>query len=127
MKNACRPNPIKKILLVDDDSNFRKVLQYFLIEMGFEVDGVEDGKAALEQCLALNYSLIIADANTPMMGILRFVSEIRRQRPEVPVLVISAFSSETSEAQAYRSGAIEFLEKPCDLVLLREAVKRFIA
>ena len=117
---------MKDILLVDDDSNFRSVLKYQLSKMGFGVDEVYDGKSAVERCQQHTYSLILADVNIPAMKSLSFLQRIRRHTPQIPIIVLSAFSSVENVATALRYGANDFLEKPCDVTTLQERIERWI-
>jgi DNA-binding NtrC family response regulator len=127
MSSANTPDEIKKILLVDDDANFRKILRYLLFDMGLGVEEAKDGRTALESCLSADYALVLADANTPQLEILSFLSDIRARKPDLPMIVVSAFSSEEHRALAYRSGAIEFLEKPFDPDKFRRTIRRLVS
>ena len=117
---------MKDILLVDDDSNFRSVLKYQILKMGFRVDEVSDGKSAVERCQQHTYSLLFADVNIPAMKSLSFLQRIRRHQPQVSIIVLSAFSSVENVAAALRYGANDFLEKPCDVTTLQERIERWI-
>ncbi len=117
---------MKEILLVDDDSNFRSVLKYQISKMGFGVDEVNDGKSAVERCQQHTYSLIVADVNIPVMQGLSFLQQIRRHKPQIPIIVLSVFSSMENVAAALRYGANDFLEKPCDVTTLQERIERWI-
>jgi len=116
----------KKILIVDDDRNFRRILRHQLCGMGLAVDEVSNGDDAISCCERDDYDLIIADVNVPVMRGLSFLDCVKRKCPGMPVLVISAFSSRENEEEALLSGANEFLEKPCDMILLRERVNRWL-
>lgn len=112
----------RKILLVDEDANFRKVLRYFLTEMGFEVEEASNGRAALGRCRSEDYALMVAASNTPIMGKLNFLTNIIECRPMLPIVVVSAFSRETNKALAHSSTFVQFLEKPCDPAVFKEAI-----
>jgi DNA-binding NtrC family response regulator len=116
----------KKVLLIDEDCNFRRVLRYFLSEMGLEVDEADGGRSAVEICLSGDYAIIVADASTPIMGILCFLIDIKKRRPKLPVVLVSAFSAQENRVEAYCSGAIEFVEKPFDPALFKETIGRLI-
>jgi len=117
---------MKKILLVDDDSNFRSVMKYQLSKLGFEVDEVNDGKSAVERCQQHTYSLIVADVNIPVMRGLSFLKRIKERRPKIPIMVLSAFSSRENVAAAFRYGANDFLEKPYEVTTLRERIEHWM-
>ncbi|MFQ5738174.1 MAG: response regulator transcription factor [Acidobacteriota bacterium] len=116
-----------RILLVDDDPRFARVLKYQLSEMGFAVDQVGDGRAALQSCREADYSLMLADVNVPALSGLSFLQLIKLRKPGLPIVVLSAFSSMENVATALRYGANDFLEKPCEVAMLRERIDRLIA
>ncbi len=126
MKTPDARKAMMKVLLIDEDYNFRQVLRYFLSEMGLEVDEANDGRSAVERCLSDDYALIVAGANTPIMGILCFLIDIGKRRPTLPIVVVSAFSTQENRAEAFRSCAIEFVEKPFDPALFRQTIGRLI-
>ena len=123
MKIPDNRDVMRKVLLIDEDYNFRQILRYLLSEMGLEVDEADNGRIALERCLARDYALIVADANTPIMGILYSLIDIRKRRPKLPMVLVSAFSAQD---EACRCGAIEFVEKPLDPALFKQVIGRLI-
>ena len=116
----------RKVLLIDEDYNFRQVLRYLLFEMGLEVDEADNGRIAVERCLSGDYALIVADANTPIMGILCFLIDIRKRRPKLPMVLVSAFSAQENRVEACLCGTIEFVEKPLDPALFKQTIRSLI-
>jgi DNA-binding NtrC family response regulator len=126
MNRRSDPRRAKTILLVDDDLNFRRVLKYKLRGLGLAVEEVEDWRTAVACCKQHIYDLVIADVNVPVMRGLDSVKLIKGVRPEIPVLIISAFSSPENRMQALNFGASDFLEKPCEESQLLEKIDRLL-
>jgi DNA-binding NtrC family response regulator len=118
---------MNKILLIDDDFNFRKVLRHQLSGMGWQVDETAGIEAAIERCLHESYSLIILAINVPVwQPAMTILERIKQLTPGTPAVVISAFSTGELTKRFMAYGANDFLEKPCDERILRETVRRWI-
>ena len=115
---------MKKILLVENDPNFGKVLKHQLSQMGLEVDDVSGGEVAVERCKEEStYQLVVADVNVPAVNTLSYLQLIKLKKPHLPVLVLSAFSAMENVAAAFRYGADDLLEKPYDLSVLQAKIR----
>lgn len=118
---------MNKILLIDDDSNFRRVLYHQLSSMGWQVDEAE-GMEGIERYGNESYSLIILAVNIPVLRpCLAILEQIKHLNPRTPAVVISAFSTGEDAKRFLESGASDFLEKPCEATLLRNTVQRWIS
>lgn len=104
------------VWIVDDDRSIRFVLATALREAGFEVTAFESAQAALD---ALGSrpppQLIFTDVRMPGGDGLALLDELKRAHPQLPVVVMSAYTDIASTAGAFRGGAQEFLSKPFDL------------
>lgn len=114
----------RKILIVDDDPNFPRVVKHYLERLHFPAEIVKTAPAALERCREEEFSLLVVDINLPVMRGLGFLQLFKIRHRDVPVLVLSAFSSMDNMAAAFRYGADEFLEKPCDTLRLLNTIQR---
>lgn len=113
-----------KVWLADDDSSIRWVLEQALRQAGMEPRGFE---GAEEVTLALERDtpdVLITDIRMPGKNGLILMEEVRRQHPELPVIVMTAHSDLESTVAAYQSGAFEYLAKPFDIDYAVELVKR---
>lgn len=102
----------KKILLVDDEIRMRILLSDFLKAEGYDVIEASNGKEAIEKFYnSHNIGLIILDVMMPEMDGWQVCSEIRSVS-DVPILFLTAMSSETDEVKGFKCGADEFIKKP---------------
>ncbi|MDO8463684.1 MAG: response regulator [Gallionella sp.] len=102
-----------KILVVDDDSLIREFLSDILLASGkYEVVSAENGQAALELYRqSADIGLILSDINMPVMDGLSLIRELRRERAEVPVVVLTGNSEISIAIEALNSGANDYLVK----------------
>jgi two-component system NtrC family response regulator len=115
-----------RILVVDDDENLRWVLQTQLEQMGYVVSAAADGAAALEIIDREPPALVLTDLKMPGISGMELLERVRREYPEVPVLIITAFGTIQSAVEAMRSGAYDYLTKPIDYDELSLAVSRVL-
>lgn len=116
-----------KILVVDDESRMRKLLKDFLVKSGYEVLEAEDGEKAIDIFLmAKDIALIILDVMMPKMDGWEVCREIRKNS-KVPIIMLTAKSSEADELKGFELGVDEYISKPFSpkiLVARVEAVLR---
>src|SRR5688572_1116607 len=119
-------NPAR-IWVVDDDRSVRFVLATALREAGYDVDGFESARDALD---ALDEraapDLLFTDVRMPGQDGLALLDRIKARLPRLPVIVMSAYTDVASTAGAFRGGAHEFLSKPFDLDDAVALAARFI-
>ncbi len=105
-----------RIWIVDDDRSVRFVLAEALRDAGFVVQAFEGANAALAALeTELLPRLVFTDIRMPGMDGLAFLDALKARDPELPVIVMSAWTDIASTAGAFRGGAHEFLSKPFDL------------
>jgi two-component system NtrC family response regulator len=113
-----------RILIVDDEPNIRAGLAKALAEEADEVATAKDGSMALAHIRQAPPHLIITDLKMPgPLSGLDLVKQIKHERPETLVLVITAHGSVESAVEAMRSGAHDYISKPVDLNVLRLQVR----
>jgi excisionase family DNA binding protein len=101
-----------RVLVVDDESSIRELLQKTLALAEYEVDTAPDGRAALERLRLGHYDLLIADLKMPGMDGLTLIREARRLKADLPVIIITGFSTESSAIEAVNLGVAGYLTKP---------------
>ncbi len=101
-----------RVLVVDDESSIRELLQKTLALAEYDVDTAPDGRAALERLRLGNYDLLIADLKMPGMDGLTLIREARRLKADLPVIIITGFSTESSAIEAVNLGVAGYLTKP---------------
>lgn len=113
-----------KILVVEDDMMFRKVISSILEDEGAELFIAEDGRAALkileEQKGA--FKLMISDVRMPEMDGIELLKHVRTGYPDIKVLFLTGFSESLDTREAHRLGAQGLLSKPFKLNSLKEIV-----
>jgi len=118
----------RRILLVDDEENFRRSLALMLHQAGYEVDGLGDGQEALRRLGGEIYDLIITDLRMPGIDGMALLEEVKRIHPETLVVMMSAYGSSDLALEAVKRGAIDYIAKPFSsdelLLLLRKAEER---
>ncbi len=111
-----------KVLLVDDEAQFRATTEKVLSRRGFEVLLAADGREALQKA-KLNPDVIILDIRMPGMDGLEALREIKQITSDVPVIMLTGHGSGPAAEQALKEGAFDFLAKPCDIDLLASKIK----
>lgn len=101
-----------RVLVVDDESSIRELLQKTLALAEYDVDTASDGRAALERLRLGNYDLMIADLKMPGMDGLTLIREAKRLTADLPVIIITGFSTESSAIEAVNLGVAGYLTKP---------------
>ncbi|MFC5570886.1 nitrogen regulation protein NR(I) [Lysobacter yangpyeongensis] len=105
-----------RIWIVDDDRSVRFVLATALRDEGYEVDGFENAADALAALRTRAVpDLLFTDVRMPGDDGLVLLEKLKATHPELPVIVMSAYTDVASTAGAFRGGAHEFLSKPFDL------------
>ena len=105
---AARP----RILVVDDEASIRDLLSKTLALAEYDVDVAPDGRSALERMRMYPYDLLIADLKMPGMDGLTVIREARRHKADLPVIIITGFSSESTAIEALNLGVSGYLTKP---------------
>ena len=111
---CCRqPRPRRpRILVVDDEASIRDLLSKTLALAEYDVDVAPDGRSALERMRMNPYDLLIADLKMPGMDGLAVIREAKRYKADLPVIIITGFSTESSAIEAVNLGVAGYLTKP---------------
>ena len=113
-----------KVLIVDDDRPLCEMLARGLGKRDFEVTWTTSAHEAIERALASDLDAIVTDLNMAEMTGLALCERIVANRPDVPVIVITAFGNLETAIAAMRAGAYDFIPKPVDLDQLELALQR---
>ena len=101
-----------RVLVVDDEASIRDLLSKTLALAEYDVDAAPDGRSALERMRLYPYDLLIADLKMPGMDGLAVIREAKRYKPDLPVIIITGFSTESSAIEAVNLGVAGYLTKP---------------
>jgi DNA-binding response OmpR family regulator len=99
-------------LVADDEPSVRELLVKTLALAEYDVDVAADGRAAVERLRVLPYDLLITDLKMPGADGLSVIREARRLRADIPIIIITGFSSEASAIEAANLGVSGYLTKP---------------
>ncbi|MGO8668408.1 MAG: sigma-54-dependent transcriptional regulator [Desulfobaccales bacterium] len=108
------------LLVVDDEPQILRAVSGVLQDEGFEVLTAPDGETALKMVAAQAPDLVLLDIALPGLDGLEALTELKRQHPLLPVIMVSAYGSVENAVKATRLGAFDFIEKPpnADKILL---------
>lgn len=101
-----------RVLVVDDEATIRDLLSKTLELAEYDVDLAPDGRSALERLKLLPYDLLITDLRMPGVDGLAVIREARRMKPDIPVIIVTGFSTEASAIEAVNLGVAGYLTKP---------------
>ena len=104
--------PIGPILIVDDDQDMRKALSYSLKNDGFVVDQSSNAFDALEKIKRNKYAIVITDEKMPNMTGFELLEDIKKEQPQLPVVMITAYGTVEKTVKAMKMGARDYILKP---------------
>jgi DNA-binding NtrC family response regulator len=113
-----------KILVIDDDTSLRRVLEYNLQEEGYEVETASSGEEGLTILDTFQPHLVITDMKMRGMDGLMVLKSIREMSQEMLVIIITAFGSVDAAVEAMKAGAYDYITKPFNRDALRLTVKK---
>jgi UDP-3-O-acyl N-acetylglucosamine deacetylase len=116
-----QPGPI---LIVDDEASIRKSLEGVLSDEGYSCALACDGADALAQLQSIHPSLVILDIWMPGMDGIETLRRMKAAQPETPVIMMSGHATISTAVKATKSGASDFIEKPLELDLVLNAIRR---
>jgi len=115
---------INHILLVDDDENLRRVTEYNLTSGGFEVSTAASGREGLKAFKEKAPDLVVTDVKLGDMNGIDLLEKIKKESPDTPVIVITAFGTIEMAVKAMHKGAFNFITKPFDRDTLRLSCRK---
>jgi len=117
-----------KVLLIEDDSQLVKFIEKGLSQAGFSVETAMDGKTGLNMALEFDVNVAVIDIMLPLMDGFTLIQEIRKSRPELPILILSAKRSVEDRVRGLEIGSDDYLTKPFSftelIARLRALVRR---
>ena len=105
---------MQRLLVVEDESNLRKVLSTLLKRGGYRVDLAEDGTRGCEMLSREIYDLVITDLRLPGVSGIEVLRASKAQYPDTPVIIITAYSTDETAEEARSLGAFNYILKPFD-------------
>jgi len=130
MENQDLSNPADKlVLIVDDDSSVRELLEFLIKKEGFQLDSAADGEEALRKSREISPDLILLDLMLPKLGGFEILRELQSDATAgIPIVIITGRYTErtTSEMIKQEPNVIEFIEKPLKPQILIAAMHKIL-
>lgn len=101
-----------KLLIVDDNEGVRHLVSRWLERAGFAVQEAKDGAEAVEMVRKDTPDIILADIRMPKIDGIELARIIKSEYPQMKIILMTAYSSPQTIAQARREGVDDYLEKP---------------
>jgi DNA-binding NtrC family response regulator len=124
-ETSCFPRP-PHILVVDDQSSIRLMLESGLSLNGFRVSCARDGREALAAAGTHMFDAVITDIYMPDGDGLSLVKELRALRPSLPIILITAQGSVELAVRAVEEGATDFIAKPFEVSSVAALIRRHL-
>lgn len=116
----------RKVLVVDDDPFMREFLREFFLQRGILSDVAVDGVDALNKVSTRDYLVVLADLRMPGIDGLELLDRIQSIKPNLPVIIITAYGTIASAIEATKMGAFDYITKPISPEELDIRLKRAI-
>ena len=116
---------MSKILVIEDEAAIRRVLVKILNEENeaYEIEEAPDGAAGMQKIRQSDYDLVLCDIKMPKMDGVEVLQEARKEKPEIPFIMISGHGDLDTAVQTMRLGAFDYISKPPDLNRLLTTVR----
>ena len=114
----------EKVLLVDDEKEFIETLAERMQNRGMDVSSTTSAVEALKMAEEESYDAIILDLKMPEMDGIEVLAALKERHPELQVILLTGHATVQKGIEAMKLGAMDFLEKPFDIKVLREKIKK---
>jgi len=112
-----------RILVVEDDAAVRRGVADAFTASGYVIHEAADGPRGLEKALSVDPELVLLDVMLPEMNGFEVLRELRRQRPGLPVILLTARGAEEDRVRGLRTGADDYVVKPFSVIELMARVE----
>ncbi len=117
----------RKVLVVDDDPAVRKSIDRVLTSKGYAVITAENGEEALRKLNEEKYDLVYTDIRMPGISGLEVAEQVKARKPWTPVVIITGYGSDASEARAKAAGVSSFMHKPLSPTMIEDSARDALA
>ena len=111
------------ILVVDDELSMRQFLQILLKKEGYHVSTAINGVHALELAAKQDFDLVLSDIRMPDMTGLQLLENLKKEKPDIPVILITAFASPDDAVTAMKNGAFDYITKPFNVEEIKKVIR----
>ena len=116
----------KSILVVDDDIAHRTMLR-IMLGWEYEISEADCGSTAIEKIKDTPFDLVLMDVCMPEINGVEALDKIKALNPGIPIVMMTAYSSNATAAEALKKGAYDYLTKPFDFDNLRLTIEKAMA
>jgi DNA-binding NarL/FixJ family response regulator len=117
---------MKKILIVDDEDDFRDIIKDILIDEGFSPVESPSGSNALEMFKKYPFDAVLLDLRMPEMDGIETMKELRKMNSRIPIIILTAFGDIPTAVEAVKLGAYDFITKPPEFDKLIPVIRRAV-
>lgn len=117
----------KRILVVEDMESNYMLLESFLTKIGIKYERALNGNEAVEKTLSSEFDLILMDVKMPVMGGYEAVKIIKKEKPHVPIIAVTAHAFGDDKQKAINSGCDDYLAKPIDYNSLLQKISKYLS
>ncbi len=114
-----------RILVVDDEEMIRDLLRETFQRRGYAVETVEKGNDALKKIETEKYDLLVSDIRLPDISGMKILTEAKKKRPDLGIIMITAYGSIKNAVKAMKQGAFDYITKPFDLEEIELLVEKY--
>jgi two-component system response regulator AtoC len=116
-----------KVLVIDDEQNFRTIVEMVLRSHGYEVLLADNGTTGLSMYRQEHPTVVVLDLKMPEMDGIAVLHQIHHENPKQPVIVLTGDSSPETEREVRALGVSEFIVKGLSMHVLTDTLKRLLA
>ena len=117
----------QNLLVVDDEDVIRKGMRRILEAEGYQVTTSASGRTAIEKIQEQDFDVVITDLKMPGMDGIEVLKTIKILQPEVPVIIITGYSTVDTAVDAMKNGAFDYIAKPFTSTLIIDKVQKAVA
>ena len=116
-----------RLLVVDDEAVICQACRRVFSRQGFQVDESTDAREGLARATEMDYAAVLLDVKMPEMDGIQFLEELRKRKPDIPVMIMTGYPSIPNAAAAVRLGASDYVTKPFTPEQITQSVRRMLA
>lgn len=117
----------KKVLIIEDDINIAKLIKEIVERKGNSAIIANDGEEACNVLNTTRFDLIVTDLKMPKVDGMSLIKMVRENDKDIPIIIITAYGSDSNIALAKSYGVSKILSKPCSIMEISEAIHTYIS
>lgn len=114
----------EKVLLVDDEIDFLEVMSQRMEARGLEITTVESAEQAISIIKKKTFDAVVMDFQMPGMNGMEALKIIKNNKPEMQIILLTAYATIEKTVEVIKAGAMDLLEKPADIDALIDKIKK---